>query len=162
MIWWYLSLPGEMSRPGSTLIQPEPEQLYVPLGPPVITSSLSLSSSLFLSSTLSPWSLSLSSSYTVITRNVHKHSSETTPTCFMTFESLCGSMASTGQMQQRRKIEIQKTLEISPELSFAFLHLQNFCKTLQNPFWDAGLMQPQNKGLDFLQDFHSAFDQLWC
>ena len=26
-----------MSRPGSTLIQPEPEQLYVPLGPPVIT-----------------------------------------------------------------------------------------------------------------------------
>ena len=25
-----------MSRPGSTLIQPEPEQLYVPLGPPVI------------------------------------------------------------------------------------------------------------------------------
>ena len=27
---------GEMSRPGSTLIQPEPEQLYVPLGPPVI------------------------------------------------------------------------------------------------------------------------------
>ena len=27
---------GEMSRPGSALIQPEPEQLYVPLGPPVI------------------------------------------------------------------------------------------------------------------------------
>ena len=28
-----MPFPGEMSRPGSTLIQPEQEQLYVPLGP---------------------------------------------------------------------------------------------------------------------------------